>query len=108
MQTVVNIFLANKAVVGSGCRDRPKYVGVGVASHSLLGESSGSNGSIGMQFHVVFHIFSVKCTVTCLKMLHSTRIIIFYVICRIHNVTLPFDIVMSWMMSLTTHVPWVM
>ena len=34
----------NKAVVGSGCGDAPKYVGEGVASCGLLGESSGPNG----------------------------------------------------------------
>ena len=37
-------FWVNKAIVGSGCRDAPKYVGEGVASHGLWGRPDGPNG----------------------------------------------------------------
>ena len=38
----VNIQI-NKAVVGSGCGDTPKYMGEGVASCGLWGKSGGLN-----------------------------------------------------------------
>ena len=36
-------FQVNKVVVGSGCRDAPKYVGEGVALCGPCGESGGLN-----------------------------------------------------------------
>ena len=60
VQTVVNIFHANKVVVGYGCGDVPKYMEEAVASHCPLGESGGSSRSICMQFCVVFYILSLK------------------------------------------------
>ena len=47
----------NKAVVGSGWRDMPKYVGEGVASCGPWGKSSRPNGSLNRSFHTVFHVF---------------------------------------------------
>ena len=51
---VVNGFYVNKAVVGSGRGDVPKYVGEGVASRGPPCESGGSSRSKSMQFHEVF------------------------------------------------------
>ena len=46
-------FWVNKAVVGSGHRDTPKYVGEGVALHVLPGESGRAHGL----FYVLFVCF---------------------------------------------------
>ena len=48
-------FYVNKAVVGFGHVDMPKYAGEGVALQAPPGEPGRSCGSKSMQFHVVFH-----------------------------------------------------
>ena len=55
MIVVNSFYVNNKAVVGSSCRDVPKYMGEGVVSRGPPGESSRSKS---MLFHEVFHEFS--------------------------------------------------
>ena len=50
-------FQINKAVVGSGQGDMPKYVGEGVALCGLQGELGRPNRYLNRLFHTVFHIF---------------------------------------------------
>ena len=63
-------FQINKVVVGSGCRDAPKYVGEGVALGGPHGESGrlngGQHGPNG-QFHAVFSHFYVNASMTLLQ-----------------------------------------